>query len=98
MFINCILEIKKEENWIQDADFGPAVIENINVIAKVLDYQRICLTAVEKLDANNTLVKQYPTEYFDKKINSLECERLEVETMMKPPSNSPKKIPEGVML
>ena len=94
----CIVEIKKEENWIQDADFGPAVIENINVIAKVLDYQRICLTAVEKLDANNTLVKQYPTEYFDKKINSLECERLEVETMMKPPSNSPKKIPEGVML
>lgn len=74
------------------------MIENFNVIAKVLDYQRLCLTAVEKLDANNTLVKQYPIEYFDKKIKALECERLEVETMMKSSSNSPKKIPEGVML
>ena len=92
------LEIEKEENWVLDADFGPAVIENINVIAKVLDYQRICLVAVEKLDANNTLVKQYPFEYFDKKIKTLESERTEVETLMSPTSNLSKKEPEGVLL
>ena len=95
------LEIEKEENWIQDSDFSGAVVENLGVIVKVLNYQKLCLAAIAKIDPNNTLIKELSQESIEEKIKNCEKEQISLKLVIKSNEKKPEINdiqPEGLLL
>lgn len=90
-----IPEIQKEENWIFDKDFSLAVKENIDLLIKLTNWQKICLLTVSSLDPKSTFLQENPIENSEKRLQEFQAKKTEFQELLN--LNFPKE-KEGVLL